>query len=179
MANLHAVVRTDNMAGTDVGTHLESVRYMGAGTTPTAIENGNVVLLNGLLSKTVGSATVIEREIYKGVTPAKNSNLKDIVLVATPEVFYDERLHNLDSFINEAGRVIRGYHLHTQDEFGVTIEALNFDNEYTPVVGSVVELMAGTQLNVVAELSSGATQVGVINRIETAGRYTYYVIRVV
>jgi hypothetical protein len=165
----YAVVRTDNMFGTDVRAGLVSIKYMGAnGTTPTAIQNGNVLKVGALMSG--------EREIFVGAAPAANDDLKDIVLVATPEVMYDERKRNLDEFINEAGRACRGYRLHKGDIFSVTKDAL--DGVATPAVGNAVELKAGTKLNVAASATSGSTQVGKIIAIDVVGRYTYYVILV-
>jgi hypothetical protein len=165
----YAVVRTDNMFGTDVRAGLVSIKYMGAnGTTPTAIQNGNVLKVGALMSG--------EREIFVGAAPAANDDLKDIVLVATPEVMYDERKRNLDEFINEAGRACRGYRLHKGDIFSVTKDAL--DGVAAPAVGNVVELKAGTKLNVAASATSGSTQVGKIIAVDVVGRYTYYVILV-
>ena len=165
----YAVVRTDNMFGTDVRAGLVSIKYMGAnGTTPTAIQNGNVLKVGALMSG--------EREIFVGAAPAANDDLKDIVLVATPEVMYDERKRNLDEFINEAGRACRGYRLHKGDIFSVTKDAL--DGVAAPAIGNVVELKAGTKLNVAASATSGSTQVGKIIAIDVVGRYTYYVILV-
>lgn len=166
----HAVVRTDNMFGTDVRAGLVSAKYF-VSTTETAIDNGNVVLLDSLITG--------EREIFKAVAPAANSSIADVVLVATPEVMYDERLRNLDDYYNEAGKIIRGYRLHTGDAFSVTKDAL--DGAATPAVGDVVELKAGTKLNVKAAATGatdGSTVVGTIEAIEVVGRYTYYVIRV-
>lgn len=170
----YAVVRTDNMFGTDVRAGLVSIKYMGAnGTTPTAIQNGNVLKVGALM----GDATNgYEREIFVGAAPAANDDLKDIVLVATPEVMYDERKRNLDEFINEAGRACRGYRLHKGDIFSVTKDAL--DGVAAPAIGNVVELKAGTKLNVAASATSGSTQVGKIIAIDVVGRYTYYVILV-
>jgi len=170
----YAVVRTDNMFGTDVRAGLVSIKYMGAnGQTATAIENGNVLKVGALM----GDATNgYEREIFVGAAPAANDDLKDIVLVATPEVMYDERKRNLDEFINEAGRACRGYRLHKGDFFSVTKDAL--DGVAAPAIGNVVELKAGTKLNVAASATSGSTQVGKIIAIDVVGRYTYYVILV-
>lgn len=165
----YGVVRTDNMFGTDVRAGLVSIKYMGAnGTTPTAIQNGNVLKVGALMNG--------EREIFVGAAPAANDDLKDIVLVATPEVMYDERKRNLDEFINEAGRACRGYRLHKGDIFSVTKDAL--DGVAAPAVGNVVELKAGTKLNVAASATSGSTQVGKIIAVDVVGRYTYYVILV-
>ena len=165
----YGVVRTDNMFGTDVRAGLVSIKYMGAdGQTATAIENGNVLKVGALMSG--------EREIFVGAAPAANDELKDIVLVATPEVMYDERKRNLDEFINEAGRACRGYRLHKGDIFSVTKDAL--DGVAAPAVGNVVELKAGTKLNVAASATSGSTQVGKIIAVDVVGRYTYYVILV-
>ena len=166
----YAVVRTDKMIGTDVRSELVSVRYQPSDTM-TAIENGNVVKLGALET---GS-----REIYKGATPAADDDITAIVLVASPEVMYDERKRNLDEFINEAGSIARGYRLHKHDIFSVTKDAL--DGVATPAVGDVVELKAGTKLNVVAATSGatqGSTVVGKIIDINIVGRYTYYAIEV-
>lgn len=165
----YGVVRTDKMMATDVRSMLESVKYMGAGSTATAIDNGNVVKLDG-------SLMTGEREIKKGVTPAANDALDAIVLIASPEVMYDERKRNLDEFQNEAGKVCRGYHLHSGDIFSVTKDAL--DCVATPAVGNVVELKAGIKLNVAASATSGSTVVGKIIAVDVVGRYTYYVIQV-
>lgn len=165
----HGVVRTDKLMGTDVRSMLESVKYMGAGSTATAIDNGNVVKLDG-------SLMTGEREIKKGVTPAVSDTLDTIVLIASPEVMYDERKRNLDEFQNDAGKVCRGYHLHSGDIFSVTKDAL--DGVDTPAVGNVVELKAGTKLNVASSATSGSTVVGNVIAVDVVGRYTYYVIQV-
>lgn len=165
----YGVVRTDRLMGTDVRSMLESVKYMGAGSTATAIDNGNVVKLDG-------SLMTGEREIKKGVTPAASDALDAIVLIASPEVMYDERKRNLDEFQNEAGKVCRGYHLHSGDIFSVTKDAL--DGVAAPAVGNVVELKAGTKLNVAASATGGSTVVGKIIAVDVVGRYTYYVIQV-
>lgn len=164
----YAVVRTDKMIGTDVRSELVSVRYQ-PGDTFTEIENGNVVKL--------GSLEKGSREIYKGLTPTATDKINDIVLVASPEVMYDERKRNLDEFINEEKSIARGYRLHEHDIFSVTKEAL--DGVTSPAIGNVVELKAGTKLNVATAATSGSTQVGEIIDINIVGRYTYYVIEVV
>lgn len=163
MAEKYAVVRTDNMTGSDVRSQLVSVKHMGAdGNTPTAIENGNVLALAGLMSG--------EREIFVGEVPAADADLNTIVLVASPEVLYDERDRNLSDFINEAGKPARGYRLHSGDIFSVTEKALSG----TPTVGGNVTLDAATKL---AAGGSG-TAVGTIIGKEVAGPLTFFVIEV-
>lgn len=162
----YAVVRTDKLAGTDVRSEICSVRYQPSNT-KTAIQNGNVVLLGDLET---GS-----REIYKGDTPAANSALNNVALIATPEVFRDGLTHSLDEYINPADEILRGYILgKTHGIFSVTKDAL--DGNATPEVGDIVELQAGTKLNVVDSLTSGSTQVGVIKGIDTICGFTYYAI---
>ena len=164
MAENYAVVRTDNMYGTDVRAGLVSIEYMGEdGATPTAIENGNVLKVGDLLDG--------EREIFIGSAVAADDAIEDVVLIATPEVVYNEYLHhNLDDFINEAGMPARGYHLHHGDIFSVTAEAL----DGTPAVGSTVNFAAGTKLAV----DGAGTAVGKIIEEDTTTRYTYYVVKV-
>ena len=170
MANKYGVIRTDNLMGTDVSTYLDSVRFYDSNDKEAEIENGNVVKVGDLLTN--------ERELHKATAPAANTDIKEIGLVASPEIFYDERKKNLDEFINEAGANVRIYYLHSGDEFGVTIDALNVASGYTPKVGDVAELMAGTKLNVAASATSGSTQVGKVVAVESTSRYTYFVIRV-
>lgn len=177
----YAVIRTDKMFGTDNRNGLRSVKYMGSGTTETAIDNGNVVVATELLSGTVGGTTVYEREIYKGVTPAATSNRDDVLLIATPELKYDEiNYRTLDKFTNEAGAVLRGYRLHSGDIFSVTADALTGLNA-TPAnnIGKIVELAASTKMKVVTSLTSGSTQIGTIVAVDVVGKYTYYVIQVI
>lgn len=159
----HAVVRTDLMDGTDVRGQLVSVKYMGAdGATPTEIDNGNVLKVESLIDG--------EREVYAGVTPAADTAITDIVLVASVEVMYDERKKNLDEYVNEANKICRGYRLHHGNIFSVTAEALTG----TPEKDSVVTLDAGTKLAV----GGSGTAVGKIIDVEIAGRYTYYAIKI-
>lgn len=168
----HGIVRTDLMYGTDVRSGLVSVKYMGAnGSTPTDIDNGNVLKVSALQTG--------EREIYVGAAVAAATPINEVVLIASPEVMYDERLRNLEDFYNEAGKACRGYRLHTGDIFSVTKDALA--GAATPAVGDVVELAAGTKLSVVAAATgatSGSTVVGKILAIDVVGRYTYYAIKV-
>lgn len=174
----HGVVRTDLMYGTDVRAGLVSVKYFVTTTedevdvkTPTEIDNGNVLLLGDLMEG--------EREIYEGSAPAADSSLNDVVLVASPEVMYDERLRNLSDYYNVAGKACRGYRLHKWDIFSVTKDAL--DGAEEPAVGDVVELKAGTKLNVVAAstgATEGSTVVGKIIAIDVVGKDTLYAIRV-
>lgn len=167
----YAVVRTDNMAGTDVRSMLVSVMFHDDGrpAAPAAIENGNVVRLGALMEG--------EREVHFGYTPEAGDDIKNIVLIATPELIYDERLRGLENFINEAGRISRGYRLHPGDFFSVTAEALTGVDENT-AVGDIVELAASTKLNVVSDATQDSTVVGHIHAIETAGKYLFYVIQV-
>lgn len=167
MAN-YGVVRTDRLLGITNHAGIVSAKYY-VDTTATAIENGNVVKLAGLIDG--------EREIYKAVAPAANTALEEIVLVATPELMYDERKRALDEFINEAGRPVRGYRLHSGDIFSVTAAALS--TSLTKIEkGNVVELQAGTKLKVTASLTANSTKVGKIADINVVGPYTYYAIEV-
>lgn len=164
----YGIVRTDNMYGTDVRAALVSIKYMGTdGDTPTAIENGNVLKVGKLIDG--------EREIYAGSKVAKADKVTDIVLIASPEVMYDERKKNLEEFINEAGKACRGYRIHSGDTFSVTKDALA--GKASPAVGDIVELADGTKLSVAASATSGSTTVGTIIATDVVGRYTYYAIK--
>lgn len=168
---IHAVVRTDLMSGTDVRADLVSIKYMGAnGSTPTEIDNGNVLK--------VGSLMAGEREVFVGAVPAANTNRDEVVLIAAPEVMYDERLRNLSDYFNVAGKIVRGYRFRSGNMFAVTAEALEGSFNASNAKGKIVELQASTKMKVVASLTSGSTQVGTIEAVEVAGPYTYFVIKV-
>lgn len=165
----YGVVRTDNMYGTDVRAALVSIKYMGEdGATPTAIKNGSVLKVGALMEG--------EREIYVGSAVAADDNINDVVLIASPEVMYDERKRNLNEYINEKDKICRGYRFHSGDIFSVTKDALA--GAATPAVGDVVELAAGTKLNVTNSATSGSTVVGKIIAVDIVGGYTYYAIKV-
>lgn len=167
----HGIFRSDLMSGTDVAADLVSVKYVDSDSKGVEIDNGCVVKLDGLMTG--------EREVQKGVTPDANTPLGDIAIIASPEVFYDERMKNLDEYTNEAGKICRGYIPRSRNIFAVTEDALNVGTGVTPAVGYAVELMKDVTLNVVATPTSGSTQVGEIYAIELVGKYTYYVIKIV
>ena len=162
----YAIVRTDLMSGSSDPALLVSVKYRPAGT-DTAIENGNVVLVGSLISG--------EREVYAASTPAVDSSLSSIALIATPEVMADEWKKNLNEFRNEAGEISRGYYTNSKNVFSVTAEAVTPITGTAPAVGQIVELQASTKLKLVATLTSGSTKVGEVIAIEG----DYIVIRVV
>ena len=173
----YGVVRTDNMYATDVrGGGLVSIKYIvteNAGQanetkTETAIENGCVLKIGDLMDG--------QREVYEGTAPAKGDALGDLCLIATPELMYDERKHDLDEFINEAGKIARGYRFHHADTFSLTADA--FETALSEIaVGNIIELQNNkTKMKVVASATASTTTVGKIIAIEQAGKYTYYVI---
>lgn len=168
MANtIHGVVRTDNLSHTLDGAGLYSVKYKN-GAEFADIDNGCVVMLKALMEG--------ERELWEAVAPEAGTARNQIVLIATPEVMYDERLRNLTDFYNEAGTAARGYLLEPGDIFSVTAPVL--DGADTAEVGSVVELQAAVNLKAAASATAGSTAVGKIIAIEQVGTLTYYVIRV-
>lgn len=162
----HSVVRTDKVYGTDNRTGVVSLRYQ-KGNKNADIDNGNVVLIESLED---GS-----REVYKAVDVKANSPITDVVIIASPEVIKDERKRNLDDFYNEAGIAARGYRFHSGDIISVTKDALI---GVEPAKGKVVELAAGTKMNVADSATESSTVVGRVEDIENVGRYTYIVIKV-
>jgi hypothetical protein len=165
MAN-HGVVRTDDLEPIKI----VSAKYY-VSTTATAVDNGNVLKVEALISG--------EREIYKAEKPAANTSIDDIILIATPELFFDGTKINFVDFVNEAGDRLRGYRLHSGNTFNVTADAISA--AATIARGDIVELQADPKLKVVAAatgLTSGSTQVGTILDIETVGTLTYYVVKV-
>ena len=144
----YACVRTDNMSGTTLGKNLVSVKFDGE------IENGNIVVIGSLVSG--------EREVRTATTPAANSALRDLALIAAPEVVKDKKYNSLAEFINQKGDIVRAYRLVSGDIFSVTAEAL----AGTAVVGSVIEAQAATKMKAVESLTTGSTKIGTVLAIE-------------
>lgn len=150
----YAKVRTDNLTGTVFGGDLVSVKYQPS-SEDTAIENGNFVEVGALIPG--------EREVHTGSTPAANTALSDIVLIASPEVDKTVSSNTLGEFENKAGDILRGYKL-VRGYFSVTTEAL--DAADAIAVGDIVELQAGTKGKVVKTLTPDSTKVGTVEAIE-------------
>lgn len=157
----YTVIRTDLLSGTNVGADLVSLRVYDADGNQIAVENGTMVELKGYEEG--------QREVMKAVLASASSKMEDLAIVATPEVMYDERKKNLDEFINEAGSICRGYIPRSRNMFSVTIEG--FVGKEAPEVGAEITIGEGGKF--VADSGFGT-----IVAIESAGRYTYYVIRI-
>ena len=158
----YCVIRTDLMAGTKNPDQLVSLRYYNAEGEMAEVENGVIVELQGYEDG--------EREVMKAVAATSASNMADCAVIAAPEVMYDERKKNLDEFINEAGKAVRGYRFVDRNLFSVTEDG--FVDKAVPVVGGAVGIGAN------GKLDAAGTGFGECVHIETAGRYTYYTIKV-
>lgn len=164
MAN-YTVVRLDNMSGQDVHADMRSLRmYDGTGSSANMIdvENGVIAELHGLEDN--------QREIFKATKATSSSDMVDCVLVATPEVLYDERQKNLDDFINKAGKAARGYVLRRGNIFSLT--AAGFVSGTAPTKGAAVGIGTG------GKLDASGSGFGVCVDINVVGRYTYYAIMI-
>lgn len=159
----YGVIRLDRVSATKDESLLRSVKYMGTGATPTMIENGDVVSLDGLASG--------EREVYVGKTPVATDT--KIAIICSPELIYDESVtHDLYDFYNEEGKICRAFIPHKGDVFSVTkIDGI------TPTKGNLVYLQAGTRMMAGADAGT-ATVIGEIIDVETVGRLKYFVIEV-
>lgn len=161
MDKLNARIRTDNMSGTVEGKNLVSLKYEGA------IENGNVLAIGAFIEG--------EREVRTGTAPQKNTPLRDLAVIATPEVIKSKTYHSLGEYINEEGTILRGYRLTPRDYFSVTKEAFDEGASAQLKVGGIVEVKAGsTKLNAVASATEETTTIGKIVLVEDE----WYVIEV-
>ena len=156
----YCVIRTDLMAGTKNPDQLVSVRYY-ADEAVAEVEHGVIVELKGYEDG--------RREVMKAVAATAESNLADCAVIAAPEVMYDERKKNLDEFINEAGKAVRGYRLPDRNMFALTAEGF---------AGAAPALNGKVGIGANGKLDAAKTGFGECVHIETAGRYTYYTIKI-
>ena len=161
----YAVVRLDNMHGTTDGKDLVSLRYNN-GTDEAAIQNGSLVSLSELIS----------RDLWKAVKPtAAQKAIGKLVLVATPELMYDEHKHNYNEFTNEVGVNARGYILSAGCEFSVTAEAFTNGDVPDMTTNKCIQAIAGTTMTRTAVVADAFAE---LISIEIVEGVSYYVLRV-
>ena len=158
----YCVIRTDKMSGTKQPADLVSLRFYNAEGEMAEVENGVIVELQGYEEG--------QREVMKAVAATSGSDLNKCAVVAGVEVMYDERKRNLDEYVNEKGKAIRGYIPRSRNEFSVTKEG--FVGGTVPAQGAEVGIGEG------GKLDAAGTGFGVCSHIEIAGRYTYYTIEI-
>ena len=158
----YAVIRTDLMSGTKQPADLVSLRFYDASGNKAEVENGVIVKLQGYEDG--------EREVMKAVAASAGDDLNDCAIVAAPEVMYDERKKNLDEFINEAGKAVRGYIPRSRNVFSVTKEG--FVGGTVPAKGAEVGIGTG------GKIDAAGKGLGVCVDVEGVGRYTYYAIKI-
>ena len=161
----YTICNLDRMSGTEDSTLLVSLKYFDASGREAELENGAIVEIGDFIDG--------QREVRKATAPKADTPLSKLVLVANPEVTYDEsRHHGLEEYINEAGKVIRGYRFHSNDTFSVTKEAFSA----TPAKGKYATVGASTKMGISATVTG--TVIGKIIDVWTLGADTYYTIQV-
>lgn len=158
----YTVIRTDLMSGTKQPADLVSFRFYDGEGEVAEVENGVIVKLEGYEDG--------EREVMKAVAASASDDLNDCAIAAGVEVMYDERKKNLDEYINDAGKIVRGYIPRSRNIFSVTKEG--FVGGTVPTVGADVGIGAG------GKIDAAGTGLGTCVHIEVAGRYTYYAIKI-
>ena len=158
----YTVIRTDLMSGTKQPADLVSLRFYNAEGNPAEVENGIIVKLQGFEDG--------EREVMKAVAATAGADLNECAIVDGVEVMYDERKKNLDEYINEAGKAVRGYIPRSRNMFSVTKDG--FVGGTVPSKGAEVGIGEG------GKIDASGTGLGKCVDIEVAGRYTYYTIQI-
>jgi len=158
----YCVIRTDLMSAVNNAADLVSLRFYNAEGEMAEIENGVIVELQGFEED--------QREVRKAVAATSSSDLNSCAIVAGVEVMYDERKVNLDEYINEKGKAVRGYVPRSRNMFSLTKEG--FVGGTVPEVGAEVGIGEG------GKLDAAGTGFGKCVASEVAGRYTYYTIEI-
>lgn len=158
----YTVIRTDLMSGTKQAADLVSLRFYGEDGKPAAVENGVLVELQGYEEG--------QREVMKAVVATSSSDLNNCAVVAGVEVMYDERKKNLDEYINEVNKIVRGYIPRSRNMFSVTKDG--FVDGAVPTKGAEVGVGNG------GKYDAQGTGFGKCVDIEVVGRYTYYTIQI-
>ncbi|MDD4760743.1 MAG: hypothetical protein PHU66_08050 [Bacteroidaceae bacterium] len=84
------------------------------------LENGMVCMLGSLVNG--------ERELYNVAIPTNATIITDeILLIASPEIMYDERLDRLRDFFISANKPARAYHFAVGDEITISDDGITGD----------------------------------------------------
>lgn len=158
----YCVIRTDLMSGTKQPADLVSLRFYNAEGEMAEVENGVIAKLQGYEDG--------QREVMKAVAAVAGDDLNECAIIAAPEVMYDERKHNLDEYINEKGKAVRGYIPRSRNMFSVTVDG--FVGKVAPEKGAEVGIGAN------GKIDAAGTGLGKCVDIDVAGRYTYYTIQI-
>lgn len=158
----YCVIRTDLVSGTKQPADLVSLRFYNAEGEKAEVENGVIVHLQGYEEG--------EREVRKAVAATAGADLNECAIIAAPEVMYDERLKNLEDFINEKGKAVRGYIPRSRNTFSFTKEG------FVDGVAPAVDAEVGIGVN--GKIDAAGTGLGKCVHIEQVGRYTYYAIEI-
>jgi len=170
MATIHAVLRLDEMTGTNLSAALKSVRFY-ASDKPAAIDNAQVVVLGDKY----------DREVYKATAPTADSTVADLYLSAGVELFYDQtETHYLTEWENDTKRPFRVYKISQLEgqTFSATAEAF----EGTPAVDSYVGFAADSTKLLIQSAKDDKTFGKIVYKESTGygdGAYTYYMIDVI
>lgn len=157
----YCVVNTDKLSGEIQAADLVSLRFYNAEGEVAEVENGVIVKLEGYEDG--------QREVFKAVAAEAGADLNECAVIAAPEVMYDERIKNLDEFINAKGKAVRGYIPRSRNEMSFTAEG--FVDGNVPVKGAQVGIGAN------GKIDAAGTGLGECADVWTLGRYTYYCIR--
>jgi len=149
MMKKYAVVRTDNMMGTKVGSHLVSLRYS------EEIENGNVLAIGDLESDS--------REVRIASVPYEDVPIGELALIASEEIIKDVKTHDVSEFINLPETVLRGYKFAPNDIFSISPLALA-DGSSVPAVGQLAFIDEDTKIKLAA--AEDGTVIGKVIAVE-------------
>jgi hypothetical protein len=169
----YAIVNLDRMSGTKDPANLVSVQYY-VNTTKTAVQNGSIVVLNGLDDN--------QREVFKAIAVADADDAASTVgngalfLIASPEYMTDNS-KLMSEFTNPTTEPARAYRLCYGDIFGVTADAFygttqpTSTNKYVTLYGNGNVLMTGVS-------SASNNKIGEFIGSQSIGGVTFYFIHV-
>lgn len=161
----YTVVETSKVAAVHGGGHMYSL------ISDVDVENGHIGFVGELAEDVDGIET------YEFLTPSADLIGKARpVLIANPEWSYDETRrtnHAMRNYVNEAGRIFRGYDLTNHDWYAVSKEGINTgSDDVAPEVGKFVILEAGkTTVKMVDEAATAGQ--GFVGKIVASAKRSF------
>lgn len=158
----YCVVNTDLMSGVKQPADLVSLRFYEMDedeAVAVEVENGVIAKLGDLEN----------REVFAAVAATAADDPNECVVIANPELMYDERKRVLEDYINPAGKAIRGYRIKNKNIMSWTAEGF--------VGGTAPEKGGAVGIGVGGKLDAAGTGLGKCIDIWKAGKRTFYAIQ--
>lgn len=161
----YAVIDTSNVSATRDGSKLKNIRFVeksGDNLVETSVENATLVVLDKLVPG--------QHDLFYATAPTSTSKVKDILIIETPELIYDEStFHPLSDFINLKGSNSVAFKPESGDQILVSAESFATTPDEATIKTKFIDISTSGKLAIAAAVTAGTT-LGYVTDIVTVNK---------